>query len=111
MVLTAGNFHAAEGLPTASADWVVVRDLLPSRLEVLHWRDLATTISRVLTPGGRVVFAYLDRTRIQRPRDIAPQAEYYTPDLMARLLAKVGFARTEYLGSSERASFGRATKP
>jgi hypothetical protein len=64
----------------------------------------------VLKPGGRLVFAYLDRTRIERPRDIVPDAEYFTPDLVARLLGRVGFARGEYLGSSERASFARATK-
>jgi predicted methyltransferase len=110
VVIGEGNFASAGELPDASADWVIVRDWLPSRLALLHWRDLAAQILRVLRPGGRLVFDYLDRTRIERPRDIVPGAEYHTPDLAARLLARVGFARSEHLGSSERASFTRATK-
>jgi hypothetical protein len=95
-------------VPPGSADWVVVRDLLPSRLELLHWRDLAGMIKWVLKPGGQVIFAYLDRTRIQGPRDILPHAEYFTPALVDRLLDRVGFDRAQYLGSSDRATFARA---
>lgn len=110
VVLGESNFGSVSGLPEASADWVIVRDMLPSRLALLHWRDLAAAILRVLKPGGRLVFAYLDRTRIERPRDIVPESEYFTPDLQARLLGRVGYARCEHLGSSERVSFARATK-
>jgi hypoxanthine phosphoribosyltransferase len=111
VVLTEANWAEAATLPEASVDWVVVRDLLPSRLEILYWRELAGVIKYILRPGGRLVFAYMDRTRIQGPRDISPDLEYYTPDLAGRLLAKAGFAHTQHLGSSERASFARATRP
>ena len=110
VVLTETNFASAATLEAASADWVVVRDLLPSRLELMHWRDLARVIQRVLRPGGRLVFAYLDRTRIESPRDIVFDAEYFTLDLVARMFARLGYVRTEHLGSSERASFARVTK-
>ena len=111
VVLSEHNFREAASLPASSADWVVVRDLLPSRLELQHWRALAEVVKLLLRPGGRLVFAYLDRTRIQEPRDIVPHAEYYTPQLIERLLTKVGFGRVEHLGSSDRASFARATLP
>jgi hypoxanthine phosphoribosyltransferase len=111
VVLTEKNLAEAASVAPGSADWVVVRDLLPSRLELLHWRDLAGMIKLMLRPGGHLVFSYLDRTRIQGPRDIVPHAEYYTASLIDRLMTKVGFARTQYLGSSDRASFARATLP
>lgn len=109
VVIGEANLAEARQLARESADWVIVRDLLPSRLGILRWRELAGVIKWSLRPGGRLVFAYMDRTRIEGPRDISPDVEYYTPDLTARLLAKVGFKRTEHLGSSERASFARAT--
>lgn len=109
VVITEKNLHEVASVPPASVDWVVVRDLLPSRLELLHWRDLAGMIKLMLRPGGHLVCSYLDRTRIQGPRDISPHAEYYTPALMDRLLAAVGFERTRYLGSSDRASFARSS--
>lgn len=84
-------------VPDGSLDLVVLEGLAASRMPLVRFPAWLRVAASALKPGGRLVFDYLDRTRVSRADDLHP-GEYFSPPLVARLLERAGFEVVPSLG-------------
>jgi hypothetical protein len=113
----ADYFYALKGhlidpsfLKTESVDLVIVRGVLASQIGLADWQAVAKQIHKCLKFNGRIIVNYLDRFKIQSPKDILLNMEYYTPYLMDRLMFKIGFKEDINHTFSERQVFYEGVK-
>jgi hypoxanthine phosphoribosyltransferase len=97
-------------LPVVGVDVVVMEDRLVSRVPLRWFQEWAESVAAGLAPGGWLVFDFLDRTLVKRPEDLAT-GEYFTPELLTRLLRRAGFAEVEILGHAGVSSLAVARRP
>lgn len=95
--------------PDAGLDVVVLEGLAASRMPLVRFPAWLRVAAAALKPGGRLVFDYLDRTRVSSAADLHP-GEYFTPRLVARLLERAGFTSFESLGHSGVVSYAAARR-